>query len=55
MMIMIKVIMTYEHDDDDCIESKMLMVMINICNDNDYLEQKMKETNRTQLSHPKGS
>ena len=34
---------------------KMLMVMINVCNENDYLEQKMKEMNRTQLSHPKGS
>ena len=24
-----------------------MMVMINLCNDNDYLEQKTKETNRT--------
>ena len=40
MMIMIKII--------------MMMVMINICNDNDYLEQKMKETNMHTDVTPKG-
>ena len=40
MMIMMKVIVLYKHNDDNCTQQKMMKVMINLCNDNDYLEQK---------------